>query len=56
LKLRDQKFGKLYQVKTSKALVWTADRRIQMDGGLLMGTIKRFKRMLGMKIEARNDL
>lgn len=56
LKLRDRKFGKLYQVKSRKALVWTADRRIQMDGGLWKGTIKRIKRMLGMTIEGRNDL
>lgn len=56
LKLRDRKFGILYQVKNRKALVWTADRRIQMDGGIWKGTIKRIKRMLGLTIEGRNDL
>jgi glycosyltransferase involved in cell wall biosynthesis len=56
LKLREKKFGKLYQVTTTKALVWTADRRIQMDGGLWQGSIKRIKRMLGMTIEERTDL
>ncbi len=56
LKLREKKFGKLYQVTTTKALVWTADRRIQMDGGLWFGSIKRIKRMLGMTIEGRTDL
>jgi glycosyltransferase involved in cell wall biosynthesis len=56
LKLRNRKFGTLYQVRSTKALVWTADRRIQMDGGLWKGTIKRIKRMLGMTIEGRNDL
>lgn len=56
LKLREKKFGKLYQVTNTKALVWTADRRIQMDGGLWKGTLKRIKRVLGIKTEARTDL
>ncbi|MXV16164.1 glycosyltransferase family 2 protein [Hufsiella ginkgonis] len=47
-KLRE-KFGKLYQVSATRALVWTTDRRIQMDGGLWKGTAKRMKRMLGLE-------
>lgn len=47
LKLRDNGFGKLYYVTNIKALVWTTDRRIQIDGGLWKGILKRLKRMLG---------
>lgn len=44
LKLRDKGFGKLHYVK--KALVWTTDRRLHIDGGLWIGTIKRIRRVL----------
>lgn len=45
LKLRNKGFGKLLHVK--KALVWTTDRRIHIDGGLWTGAIKRLRRILG---------
>jgi len=48
LKLREKGFGKLHYVSNIKALVWTTDRRIQIDGGLLKGTIIRIKRMIGL--------
>ena len=48
LKLREKGFGKLYYVTNINALVWTTDRRIQIDGGLLKGIIKRLKRMIGL--------
>lgn len=48
LKLREKGYGKLFYVTNIKALVWTTDRRIQIDGGLLKGTIKRLKRMIGL--------
>lgn len=48
LKLRNKGFGKLFYVNHIKALVWTTDRRIQIDGGLVKGTIKRFKRVLNI--------
>ncbi len=48
LKLREKGFGKLYYVTNITALVWTTDRRIQIDGGILKGTIKRIKRMVGL--------
>lgn len=48
LKLRDKGFGKLVFVSDIKALVWTTDRRIQIDGGLLKATIKRVKRVLNL--------
>lgn len=47
LKLREKGFGKLHYVTNIKALVWTTDRRIQLDGGLWKGTWKRLKRMIG---------
>ncbi|WP_316788117.1 glycosyltransferase family 2 protein [Pedobacter frigoris] len=46
VKLRDKGFGRLELVKEIKALVWTTDRRIQMDGGLVSGVWKRLKRVL----------
>jgi glycosyltransferase involved in cell wall biosynthesis len=45
LKLTNKGFGKMYRVNNPKAIVWTTDRRIQIDGGLLKATIKRFKRV-----------
>jgi glycosyltransferase involved in cell wall biosynthesis len=48
LKLRNKGFGKLHYVNHIKALVWTTDRRIQIDGGIVKGTIKRIKRVLNI--------
>ena len=47
LKLTQKGFGKMHRVKT--AVVWTTDRRLQMDGGLYKATIKRVKRVLNIK-------
>jgi glycosyltransferase involved in cell wall biosynthesis len=44
LKLRDKGFGKMCYVTDVKALVWTTDRRIQIDGGLFKAVAKRVKR------------
>jgi glycosyltransferase involved in cell wall biosynthesis len=46
VKLRNKFHKKFYYVGTSNATVWTTDRRIQIDGGLIKGTFKRFKRHL----------
>ncbi len=46
LKLRNAGFGKIHQVTAKNALVWTTDRRILIDGGLLKGTLKRFRRII----------
>lgn len=46
LKLRNKGFGKLHYVTKNNALVWTTDRRIQIDGGLRKGLVKRIKRIL----------
>lgn len=48
LKLREKGYGKLFYVSAISALVWTTDRRIQIDGGLWKGTIKRIKRLVGL--------
>lgn len=47
LKLRNEGFGKLFCVSKTNALVWTTDRRIQIDGGLWKATFKRLKRIAG---------
>jgi len=45
VKLRKKFNGTLYKVTASNALVWTTDRRLQIDGGLVKATIRRIKRM-----------
>ena len=49
LKLSQKGFGKIFRVKSTKAIVWTTDRRIQMDGGVFKGTLKRLKRVLNIE-------
>lgn len=44
LKIRNKGLGKLVFVR--KALVWTTDRRIHIDGGLWVGAVKRLKRII----------
>jgi glycosyltransferase involved in cell wall biosynthesis len=48
LKLTEKGFGKMFRVTSPKAIVWTTDRRIQIDGGLRKGLIKRIKRVLNL--------
>ena len=57
VKLRE-KFGRLHCVTDSKAMVWTADRRIEMDGGLWKALFTRAKRILfpSKKVDIRKDL
>ena len=45
LKLRNSGFGKFFNVTDKRAIVWTTDRRIQLDGGLAKGTWRRIKRV-----------
>jgi glycosyltransferase involved in cell wall biosynthesis len=45
LKLRSKGFGRLHCVKLKNALVWTTDRRIQIDGGLSKAIVLRLKRV-----------
>ena len=58
VKLRDKGFGKLLCVTNSNAMVWTADRRIEMDGGLWKALYMRAKRILfpPKEIVIRKDL
>lgn len=58
VKLRDGGFGKLHCVTNTKALVWTSDRRIEMDGGLMKGIMKRIAKLLlpGKEVVVRADL
>ncbi len=48
LKLTGKGFGKMHRVSGGNAVVWTTDRRIQIDGGLWKGTVKRFKRLFNL--------
>ncbi len=58
LKLRDAGFGKLHYVTDAKALVWTTDRRLQIEGGFIKGLMIRFKKYLfpGSFVQVRTDL
>ncbi|MFT3936411.1 MAG: glycosyltransferase family 2 protein [Chitinophagaceae bacterium] len=56
LKLRDKGYGKLHYVTKINALAWTSDRRIQSDGGLWKGFIKRISRIVNKKPTTRTDL
>lgn len=58
LKLRNQGFGKIHYVTNIKALVWTTDRRIQMEGGFTKGVSLRIKKLFypGKINQVRSDL
>lgn len=58
VKLRDKGFGRLHCVNNIKAMVWTADRRIEMDGGLWKALYMRAKRILfpPKEVVIRKDL
>ncbi|NNU33376.1 hypothetical protein HK413_02955 [Mucilaginibacter sp. S1162] len=49
LKLTQKGFGKMYRVSKPNAIVWTTDRRIQIDGGLWKAVNKRLKRLFNIK-------
>lgn len=48
LKLTQKGFGKMYRVRKPNAIVWTTDRRIQIDGGLWQAVGKRLKRLFNI--------
>ncbi len=58
LKLRNNGYGKLYYVTNVKALVWTSDRRIQIDGGFMKASVQRIKKFffLNKEVTIRSDL
>lgn len=41
IKLRNKGYGKLHWVKFTRSIVWTTDRRIQIDGGIFKATYNR---------------
>lgn len=45
LKLRTKGYGGFFNVVNKKAIVWTTDRRMQIDGGFVKGTLRRIKRV-----------
>lgn len=49
IKLREQGYGKLRWVTTNRSIVWTTDRRIQIDGGIYKATIARLIKNLNFK-------
>jgi len=51
LKLRNHFKKYLYQVKHPRAIVWTMDRRIQIDGGIWKGGWKRIRRHVGLLLD-----
>jgi glycosyltransferase involved in cell wall biosynthesis len=46
VKLRNKGFGRLHKVYNNKALVWTVDRHLQNDGGLLKALVMRVKQVI----------
>jgi glycosyltransferase involved in cell wall biosynthesis len=48
LKLFNNGYGKMHKVSTESAIVWTTDRRIQIDGGLWKAVIKRLARLFNI--------
>lgn len=58
LKLRNKGFGRLQYVTKINALVWTTDRRIEMEGGFLKGVKKRILKFIFPQsfVQVRTDL
>ena len=46
VKLRNQGFGRLHKIYSNKAIVWTVDRHLQNDGGLLKALWMRVKQVI----------
>ena len=45
LKLRNKGYGGFFNVTNKNAIAWTTDRRMQIDGGFVKGTMRRVKRV-----------
>lgn len=48
IKLREKKYGKLHWVTFTRSIVWTTDRRIQIDGGIMKATYDRLVKNLSL--------
>lgn len=46
IKLREKGYGKFHWVTATRSIVWTTDRRIQIDGGLFKATFDRLAKNL----------
>ncbi len=46
MKLRDGGYGSLVNIRQKESIVWTTDRRILIDGGILMASFKRIQKLL----------
>lgn len=46
IKLREKGYGNLHWVTHNRSIVWTTDRRIQMDGGFFKATYDRLRKNL----------
>lgn len=49
IKLRTKGYGKLHWVTSNRSIVWTTDRRIQLDGGFFKATFDRLFKNLSFK-------
>ncbi|SMC95995.1 glycosyltransferase [Pedobacter africanus] len=49
IKLRTKGYGKLHWVTHNRSIVWTTDRRIQLDGGFFKATFDRLVKNLSFK-------
>lgn len=56
IKLREKGYGKFHWVTASRSIVWTTDRRIQIDGGLYKATFDRLIKNLNFNhVKTKNS-
>ncbi|MBB6498100.1 glycosyltransferase [Pedobacter cryoconitis] len=48
IKLREKGYGRFHWVTSTKSIVWTTDRRIQLDGGLYKATYDRLVKNISL--------
>jgi glycosyltransferase involved in cell wall biosynthesis len=56
IKLREKGYGKLHWVTFNRSIVWTTDRRIQIDGGIYKATFDRLIKNLSFKHLRRSKI
>ena len=54
IKLRTKGYGRLHWVTNNRSIVWTTDRRIQLDGGFFKATFDRLVKNLSFKHIKKN--
>jgi len=55
IKLREKGYGKFHWVTFSRSIVWTTDRRIQIDGGIFKATFDRLVKNLNFNHLKKKD-